>query len=129
MAVVRSFTALSVVAPAGDRICSGAKTLEVRTWAPDTLPLCDLLIVQNQHRLSSAGPTEDPDGIVIAMVDVVAVREWRSDEVGAACASCWEPGWLAWELHNVRPIISPAKVAARLRLYEVTISPPPHASR
>lgn len=117
----REFSALSVVAPAGEHIRSGQKTLEVRSWKPDTLPLRDLLIVQNRNRLSSAGLSEDPDGEVMALVDVVAVRTWREDEVNAACASYWEPGWFAWELVNVRPLSVSHLVVARLRIYPVTL--------
>jgi hypothetical protein len=123
MSQIRTFTALSVVAPAGDRIRSGEKRLEVRSWAPDTpLPLRDLLIVQNKQRLSSSRPTEDPNGVAIALVDVLAVREWRSDEVAAACASAWEPGWFAWELTNVRPFDWPQAVPALRRLYQVELT-------
>ncbi len=58
----RTYSALSVVAPAGDRIRTGQKTLEIRQWKPDGLPLRDLVIVQNTLRLSSNGITEDPNG-------------------------------------------------------------------
>lgn len=121
MNTARTFTALSVVAPAGDRIRAGAKSLEVRRWAPETLPLRDLLIVQNRHRLGSAGAAEDPAGTALALVDVGAVRPWREDEVAAACASSWEPGWLARELTNVRPVEPVVPAPARRRLYSVTL--------
>ncbi len=44
---MKTYHALSVVTPAGSRIRSGRKTVEVRKWRPDDLPLCDMLIVQN----------------------------------------------------------------------------------
>ncbi len=173
----QTYTALSVVAPAGDHIRVGAKRLEIRRWRPDTLPLRDLLIVQNRQRLSSGGlsletalgsgclaqpvgrlplaaparctsqvrlgiprapsdstfcailrrPTavsrlsEDPDGVALALVDVVGVHPWREDELAASCATVWEPGWLAWELANVRALDPVCSAPARLRLYPVTL--------
>jgi orotate phosphoribosyltransferase len=118
----KTFTALSVVAPAGERIRAGEKRLEIRRWKPDTLPLRDLLIVQNRHRLSSRGLTEDPDGVALALVDVVGVHPWREDEIASSCATVWEPGWLAWELANVRPLVLVCPTPARLRLYPVTVN-------
>lgn len=37
----RKFSALSIVAPSGQRIAQGMKTLEVRSWQPEQLPLKD----------------------------------------------------------------------------------------
>ena len=119
--MIKAYLALSVVAPAGDRIAAGGKRLEVRKWRPDRLPLRDLLIVQNRISLSSAGPTEDPDGVAVALVDVVRVREWQENDQDAAGAERWEPGWQAWELAKVRPLTGLVKAAARLRLYELRL--------
>lgn len=118
---MKTYLALSVVAPAGEQIRAGQKRLEIRKWQPDTLPLRDLLIIQNQQRLSHTGLREDLDGKVIALVDVVAVRAWRKEDLVAACAAQWEPGWLAWELVNVRPLDHCDTVPARLRIYEVKL--------
>ena len=117
----RTHPALSVVAPAGDLIRAGRKRLEIRQWKPATLPLNNLVIVQNQHRLSSTGLCEDPAGIIVALVDVVTVREWRKEDLAAACAETWEDGWLAWELQNVRPLDRRGMVPARLRIYEIDL--------
>ena len=113
--------ALSVVAPAGDQIRTGRKRLEIRKWQPDTLPLRDLLIVQSRQRLSQTGVREDSNGKVIALVDVLAVREWRQEDLAAACTAQWEPGWFAWELENVRPLDRVGTVPARLRIYEIEL--------
>lgn len=67
----------------------------------------DLVIVQNSIRLSSDDVTEDPGGQAVALVDVASVAAWREDEIEPACATYWEPGWLAWRLVDVRPIESP----------------------
>lgn len=112
-------TALSIVAPAGARIAAGLKTLEVRRWAPPnwrSQPLRDLVIVENTRFLSAALPC-DEDGRAVALVDVVDVHDWRPDELPAACASAWEPGYLAWQLANVRPLPGTARVPALRKLY------------
>lgn len=118
---MKSYAALSVVAPAGDRIRSGLKTLEIRSWRPDALPLRDLLIVQNNVRLSREGITEDPGGKIVAMIDIESVEEWREEELAASCARKWEPGWLAWRITNVRPVDYPDEVPARLRIYHLSL--------
>jgi GNAT superfamily N-acetyltransferase len=120
---MKLYRALSVVAPAGDLIRSGTKRLEIRRWRPDTVPLKDLLIVQNGRRLDAAKFPEDPDGLAVAWVDVVAVRPWLASEVAPASATRWEPGWLAWEIAHVRPVAPAVRVPARLRIYEVTLPP------
>lgn len=108
--------ALSVVAPSGANIVSGRKTLEVRSWRPDRLPLHDLLIVENHRYLTQPGDT-DPEGRAVALVDVIEVRPWVEDDVAAACAREWAPGYWAWVLSSVRPIRKAALVTAELRLY------------
>ena len=119
---MKTFQALSVVAPAGTKIREGRKRIEVRQWRPDVLPLRDLLIVENKIRLSSTGVSEDPNGRAVALVDVMAVTEWKEEDLAAATGSYWEPGWLAWHLENVRPISYPHAVPARLRIYGVELS-------
>ncbi len=81
----------------------------------------DLVIVQNSTRLGSGGITEDPEGLAVALVDVESVEAWREDEIEPACASYWEPGWLAWRLVNVRPITPTLPCPARLRIYVVEL--------
>ncbi|HSI84169.1 MAG: ASCH domain-containing protein [Candidatus Methylacidiphilales bacterium] len=117
------FQALSIVHPAVERILRGEKTLEIRQWAPDVLPLRHLLLVQNRHRLGSAGIREDPDGRALALADVLHVRPWTRVDCAASCSrpEAWEPGWLAWELTHVRPVTYPHPVPARLRLYSVDL--------
>lgn len=113
--------ALSVVQPAGDLIRAGRKTLEVRQWQPEGVPVRDLVIVQNGVRLSSAGVQEDAEGEAVALVDVVGVEPWGRQMLDAACATAWEPGWLAWRLERVRPLPRGLRVPARLRLYRVVL--------
>lgn len=118
---MNQFSALSVVAPAGDWIRTGTKTLEIRRWQPDEIPLRDLVIVQNSIRLGGDGPAEDSNGMAVALVDVESVAAWGEDESEPACASYWEPGWLAWRLVNVRLIEPPLPCPARLRIYLVEL--------
>lgn len=118
---MKPHSALSVLAPAGDLIRSGRKILEIREWSPESLPLRDLVIVQNQIRLSRDGVTDDPDGEVMAIVDVESVEEWKENEMNEACGSGWEAGWMAWRLSNVRPIHVDGRFPARLRVYPIDL--------
>lgn len=120
--------ALSVLAPAGNLIVSGKKTLEVRQWQPDLLPLRDLVIVQNTIRLSSGGVTEDPNGRAVALVDIEAVAAWRETQIAEACATYWEPGWMAWRISNLRPLKLEVRVPARLRIYPLDLPEMPALS-
>lgn len=121
-----TLTALSIVTPHGGNIASGRKTLEVRSWRPDKLPLLDLAIVENGRFLREDGDS-DPDGRLVALVDVHVVEPWRPDQVDAACASGWVPGYHAWHLENVRPVAEPPVVPAQRRLYRIGLSVPPVA--
>ncbi|HAE37781.1 MAG TPA: ASCH domain-containing protein [Candidatus Riflebacteria bacterium] len=112
--------ALSVVEMPGTAIACGRKTLEIRHWRPGELPLLNLLIVQNKRRLTTSDPV-DPEGKVVAIVDVRNIRDWKEDDLEASCSSTWEPGWLAWELENVRRVIDGPRVPAMRRIYDVDL--------
>ncbi|HTX48509.1 MAG TPA: ASCH domain-containing protein [Caulobacteraceae bacterium] len=114
--------ALSIVKPAGQRIAEGRKTIEVRRWRPDLASGEDLLIVENGRYLMAEGD-EDPDGRVVAIVQVGAVRPFTPADMQAATASSFEDGWLAWELHSVRRVVSSAPVLAARRLYQLELPP------
>lgn len=114
--------ALSIVAPSGKNIAEGRKTLEVRSWFPERLPLIDLLIVENGRLLKEAGDSDD-DGRLVAVVDIVEVRPWLPVDVEAACASGWEPGYWAWCIRNVRPVQTPVRTRAARRLYDIALHP------
>jgi len=110
--------ALSIVSPHGSNIASGKKTLEIRSWRPESLPIRDLLIVENLNFLSAHNPV-DPEGRAVAIVDVEEIHEWHPSEVKEACSSGWEPGYWAWCLSNVRSIASSELVSAKRKLYEI----------
>ena len=81
----------------------------------------DVLIVQNTRYLREDGAC-DPDGVAIALVDVLGVAPWRPDELLAACASQWSPGYFAWQLHRVRPLAHRPRVVAKRLLYEIELT-------
>lgn len=115
-----TYTALSIVAPHGQNIAKKIKTIEVRSWQPPTLPLRNLLIIENQNYLSANQP-EDADGKAIAFVDILEVHEWQAYEVEAACSSGWQPGYWAWILSNVRPVFQHVTVPAKRKIYTVEV--------
>lgn len=113
--------ALSIVAPNGSNIATGRKTLEIRSWQPPSLPLRDLLIVEN--RIFLTGEDEvDPDGIAVALVDVDEVHAWLPSELAAAGATTWKAGLWAWHVTHVRPVSGTFRLAARRKLYEIELS-------
>ncbi len=111
--------ALSIVAPACERIALGQKKLEIRSWRPEQLPLRDLVIVQNTQFLNKAG--DEQIGEAMAIIDILAVHAWREDEVETACANHWEQGYWAWEIANVRPIVPRIKCIAKRKIYEIEL--------
>jgi hypothetical protein len=118
------FLALSVIAPFGQLIRSHQKTIEVRKWMPNMkLPIINLLIIENTKRLSGNAITEDPNGVITAIVDIVKIRKWEKEDLAASCSNTFEEGWLAWEFNNVRRVEYPFSVPAKLRIYEVNINP------
>jgi hypothetical protein len=114
--------ALSIVAPHGLSIASGRKTIEVRSWRPDHLPLRNLLIVENDSFLTEENQA-DPNGRAVALVDIEDVHAWEPSELAAACSNRWAPGYWAWRIANVRPLAVIAPVVARRRLYRVETNP------
>ncbi|WP_053086062.1 ASCH domain-containing protein [Klebsiella michiganensis] len=61
-----SIKALSVVAPAGQLIATGKKTIEVRKWLPNLSPEEDLLIVENLNYLTKDGDEEPGVALAVA---------------------------------------------------------------
>jgi ASCH domain len=112
---------LSIVSPGGTLIAQGKKTLEVRSWIPNNLDYGeDLLIVENSIFLRNDGDT-DLDGRAVALVKVKKFREYVAEDIPAACASRWDPGYCSWELYDVRSIKTDRKVIAARGIYEVEI--------
>ncbi|HPA47471.1 MAG TPA: ASCH domain-containing protein [bacterium] len=101
--------ALSVKQPWANKIASGEKTIEVRTWY--THYRGPLLIV------SSVNPPIAPAGYALAVADLVDIRPMRKrDEKMALCESF--DGAYSWVLENIRPI-KPFPVRGQKGIYEV----------
>jgi len=114
-----TFNALSIVYPAGTKIATGQKTLEIRSWKPPTLPLLNLLIVENHRRLDRDGDI-DPEGMAVALIDIAAVRDW-TEEDARRDGNTFAPGYNAWVISNVRPIRIPFRVQAERLIYKVEV--------
>ena len=97
------FKCLSIVKPNGVRIAQQEKTLEVRSWVPDLSPDEDLLIIENEKYLKNEEDI-DPNGKPVALVKVRKIREYKKEDIQAACATRWDPGYYSWELYDIRPI-------------------------
>ncbi len=111
--------ALSIVYPAATKIANGRKTLEIRSWKPPVLPLRNLLIVENHRRLDRDGDV-DPEGLVVALVDIEHVRAW-TEEDAARDGHVFAPGYHAWVLANVRALAVPLRAPAERMIYKVTV--------
>ena len=83
--MTKPYLALSIVAPSGQRIAQGLKTLEVCSWRPDQFLLKDLVIVENQTYLNNEGDEEL--GVCCGAGGFHSIHTWQENEVDAACAS------------------------------------------
>ena len=116
------YPAISIVAPSGQNIANGRKTLEIRSWSPEQLPLKNLVIVENKKYLYQKDDEEL--GWVVAIVDVESIHPWQQCEVDAACASAWHDGYFAWVLSNIRPIDPLIQTHAKRKIYFIDIPYP-----
>jgi hypothetical protein len=114
-----TLNALSIVYPAATKIADGTKTLEIRSWKPPTVPLRDLLIVENHRRLDRDGDI-DPDGMAVALIDIIEVRYW-TEEDAIRDGNTFAPGYFAWVISNVRPIPSSFRVPAERLIYKISV--------
>lgn len=113
------FRALSIVEPSGRLIAQGEKTLEIRSWMPEHLPIKDLVIVENKNYLNHDGDQEE--GLAVAIIDIESIHAWQQNEVELACANIWSGGYFAWGITNVRPIHPPIKTLAKRKIYFIEI--------
>ncbi|WP_335955761.1 ASCH domain-containing protein [Acinetobacter guillouiae] len=115
----RTYQALSIVEPFGRFIAEGQKKMEIRSWQPESLPLKDLVIVENKNYL-----TQDDDeeiGRAVAIIDIESIHPWTESELALAMASYWEKGYWAWVISNVRPIEKLIEVPAKRKIYAIDI--------
>lgn len=90
--------ALTVRQPHADRIASGRKTVELRTWP--TRHRGPLII----HAGAAPSPGR-PTGCTLCLVDLVTCRPATTADLVAACAEFTNPaGLYAWQLANPRPL-------------------------
>lgn len=113
------FQALSIVEPSGSLIAQGVKTLEIRSWKPEYLPLKNLVIVENKNYLNHDDDQER--GLAVAIIDIESIHAWQEGEVELACASTWSEGYFAWVITNIRRIEPPIKTLAKRKLYLIDI--------
>lgn len=73
--MIKQYIALSIVASNAERIAKKIKTLEVRSWQPEMLPLKNLMIVENQNFLLNDG--DEDVGFAVALVDIESVHPWN----------------------------------------------------
>lgn len=111
--------ALSVVYPAGTDIAAGKKSIEIRSWLPPVLPLRELLIVENHHRLEQEGES-DPIGLAVAMIDIIGVHPWTLEEA-ERCGHRYVAGYYAWEIENIKVIDTPFRANAERSIYNVDV--------
>lgn len=116
---LKKYQALSIVYPACDRIVTGQKKLEIRSWVPDQLPLKDVVIIQNTQYLNEEG--DEQMGEVVALIDIESVHAWRPDEVDVACATQWQDGYWAWEISHIRPVLPRIKAMAKRKIYAIEL--------
>ena len=115
------FKALSVVAPAGDRIATKKKSIEIRSWVPEEAPLLNVAIVQNENYLLESGE-EDKNAYVVAIVDFIKVEPWTEKQQKEACSKEWSFGYFGWHITNVRKLAKPIKTIAKRKIYEIELS-------
>jgi len=77
--------------------------------------LKNLVIVENQNFLLNDGDEEA--GLAVVLIDIQSAHPWQPDEMNAACASYWADGYYAWAINNVRPLLQPLEVRAKIKLY------------
>lgn len=95
--------ALSIRSPWWEKILSGEKTIETRTWA--TKYRGDILICASQ-----------PKGMAVAMAKITDCRFMTEDDELAACCPIY-PGAYAWVLESIEPLKVPFPVKGKLGLF------------
>lgn len=96
--------ALSVSQPFAERLASGIKRYESRTWRAPSLVGRDLLIVAPQSVVASAGYRGEPRGVAVCVVRVVRMSGSKGD----------------WRWHVTDPRrVQPRPVRGRQALFKV----------
>lgn len=118
------YQALSILKPAVDLILDGKKTKEIRSWLPKTLPLKNILLVQNENYLTF--DEDEDEGVALALVDFTKFSSWTEGEYlqdGSAISlgRIWRPGYFTWEIENIRVLDTPLSCMAKKGIYDVEL--------
>lgn len=119
-----NYQAISILNPAVENIINGSKTIEIRSWKPDTIPLKNVVLVQNEKYLVNQNDFDL--GTALAVVDFVSVREWSYDEflmqnTNTTLNKKWAPGYFIWEIDNIRPLNKAVECVARKGIYLIDL--------
>lgn len=107
--------ALSLTQPHANRICSGEKTIETRSWKTNYRG--PLLICATKQKVYEDGKLIDPRGVALCIVDVIDCRPMTREDEKAACFPLFDGAW-AWEINNLR-VVEPFPVKGQLNIYNV----------
>jgi hypothetical protein len=106
--------------PAVENIINGSKINEIRSWVPDTIPLYDVLIVQNNNYLLNDDDIDE--GVAMALVDFTSVSPWTHEiylnqNNETILDKQWKPGYFIWRIENVRPLVKAIPCVAKKGIY------------
>ncbi|MCU6339274.1 hypothetical protein KW823_22360 [Enterobacter quasiroggenkampii] len=118
------YQALSILKPAVENIINGSKINEIRSWVPASLPLCNVIIVQNNNYLINDDDVDD--GLAMALVDFTSVSPWTYDiflsqNNQTTLNKKWKPGYFIWKIENVRPLHKAISCEARKGIYIIDL--------
>ncbi|MHA3383884.1 hypothetical protein ACX1GN_03735 [Yersinia enterocolitica] len=118
------YQAISILDPAVENIINGSKSIEIRSWHPEALPLKNVILVQNEKYLKNQ--SDEDVGIALAIVDFVSVRELSYEEFlkqnkNTILNKTWAPGYFIWVIENVRPLKIPVACLARKGIYTLNL--------
>lgn len=118
------YQAISILNPAVENILNGSKSIEIRSWHPETMPLNNVILVQNEKYLKNQMDVDF--GVAMAIVDFVSVREWLYEDYlrqnqDTTLNKPWFSGYFVWEIKNVRPLHKPIPCLARKGIYTLDL--------
>ncbi|EAA4385184.1 ASCH domain-containing protein [Salmonella enterica subsp. enterica serovar Enteritidis] len=119
------FQAISILTPAVENIINGSKSIEIRSWYPETMPLKNVILVQNDKYLKNQSDIDH--GMAMAIVDFVSVRNWSYEDYlkqnqETTLNKPWSPGYYVWEIKNVRILKKSVPCVARKGIYTIDLN-------
>ncbi|KES17496.1 ASCH domain protein [Gilliamella apicola SCGC AB-598-I20] len=118
------YKTLSIMFPAVRNILNGSKKVEIRSWRPQTVPLKNIVLVENHHYLVHEEDCDD--GYALAIVDIIDIQPWTKDMFlqqnnETKLNKQWSQGYYVWHLENIRKLDNPLKCIALKGIYEVDL--------